>query len=80
MVKILVAGDLCPRDRGLQIVCSSEYINHFNSVKCVINNVDYSLVNLECPIVDTATPIKKQGPNPLYLKSINLTIKGYRFY
>ena len=63
MVKILVAGDLCPRDRGLQIVCSSEYINHFNSVKCVINNVDYSLVNLECPIVDTATPIKKQGPN-----------------
>lgn len=63
MVKILVAGDLCPRDRGLQIVCSGEYIDYFKSVKSVIKNVDYSLLNLECPIVDTAIPIKKQGPN-----------------
>lgn len=63
MIRITIAGDLCPRYRCFGVVHNGEYSDCINDIPKIIKESDYALVNLECPIVDTATPIKKQGPN-----------------
>ncbi|MBR5281520.1 MAG: CapA family protein [Alistipes sp.] len=81
MVKILIAGDLCPRNRCQDIIEQSLFSDKFDCVKDTITKADYSLVNLECPIITNGTPIKKQGSNlkssPAIVKFINyLGFKG----
>ncbi len=63
MIKISIAGDICSRDRGAEVIQKGDYSQYFKTVKDILEDCDYSLVNLECPIIDTARPIKKQGPN-----------------
>lgn len=61
-MKIIIAGDFCPRDRVATMVANEDY-SFFDGVKDIIQNADYSIVNLECPIVDgDAKPIAKCGP------------------
>ena len=63
-MKILVAGDFCPRDRVARILEKGDYASVFGDVKAIVSQVDYSIVNLECPVVNgNGTPIKKCGPN-----------------
>lgn len=63
-MNILIAGDYCPRNRVQPIVDRSDYVKIFEKVKPIVNQVDYSIVNLECPVVKgQGTPIKKCGPN-----------------
>ena len=63
-MKILVAGDFVPKNRLVPIMAGGKYEPLFNSVKEIISSTDYSLVNLECPIVeDGDKPISKYGPN-----------------
>lgn len=63
-MKILVAGDFCPRDRVARIFEKGDYASVFGDVKVIVSQVDYSIVNLECPVVNgNGTPIKKCGPN-----------------
>lgn len=63
MLKILIAGDLCPRDRCAKVLKDAKFEIYFGEISKIIKNTDYSLVNLECPIIKEGTPIKKQGPN-----------------
>lgn len=62
---ILIAGDLVPQDRTLEIIKKHKYNTLFGQVAKYINECDYSLVNLEAPIVlvGAGVPIKKCGPN-----------------
>ena len=63
MIRITIAGDLCPRYRCFGVVHSSEYSDSINDVQKIIKESNYALVNLECPIIEGGKPIKKQGPN-----------------
>lgn len=64
-MNILIAGDLCPRYRGAYIMESEEILKSaFEEVRDIVNQSDYSIVNLECPVVSSAAkPILKMGPN-----------------
>ena len=63
-MRILVAGDYCPRDRVVRKIRSGDTADMLASVKETIAAVDYALVNFECAVVDVdAKPIKKCGPN-----------------
>lgn len=59
MIKLLIGGDFCPYKE--EKVGSEKYA----AIKEVLCEVDYSIVNLECPIDITKNkkPIKKIGPN-----------------
>lgn len=64
-MKILIAGDFCPRDRVASLIEEEKYNEIFGEVKSYTNNVDLAIVNLEAPIVESsnAKPIEKCGPN-----------------
>lgn len=62
-MKILIAGDFCPTYR-IQTAIDKQDYSAFDNITQVTENVDYSIVNLECPIViDGGKPIAKCGPN-----------------
>lgn len=62
-MKILIAGDYCPKDRLSSIYGSDSYINTINSIKNIVGSADYSIVNLECPIPNApCKAIDKNGP------------------
>ncbi|MBQ3173814.1 MAG: CapA family protein, partial [Alistipes sp.] len=62
-MRILVAGDFCPTYR-IQTAIDKQDYSAFDNITQVTGNVDYSIVNLECPIViDGGKPIDKCGPN-----------------
>lgn len=64
MVDIIIAGDLCPKDRVAQFFEEGRYEEVLGEVKPVVEEADYALVNLEAPIVSgKGKPIKKSGPN-----------------
>lgn len=71
-MNILIAGDLCPGFRIAKLVEESLFQQILGNVRPVIESADYSLVNLECPVVTTSTakPIIKNGPN------LRTTFKG----
>ncbi len=63
-MEILIAGDLCPLERVADLIAAKQYASVCRSVKPVIEAANYSLVNLECPVVEhPAQPIPKCGPN-----------------
>lgn len=63
-MKVLVAGDYCPRDRVARKIQSGDTADILASVKETIATVDYAIVNFECAVVDgDAKPIEKCGPN-----------------
>jgi len=63
-MEILIAGDLCPFRRVADLIDAKQYASVCRSVKPVVEAADYSLVNLECPVVEhPAQPIPKCGPN-----------------
>ena len=63
-MRILIAGDFCPRDRVSQLIKTDKVEAVFASVKPIVDSVDYAIVNFECAVADgTTMPIKKCGPN-----------------
>lgn len=64
MISIIVAGDFCPRNRVAAFFQQRRYEDVLKEVKEVTEQADYSIVNLEAPIIsDKAKPIAKCGPN-----------------
>lgn len=62
-MKILITGDFCPTYR-IQTAIDNQDYSAFDDIAQITENVDYSIVNLECPIVtDGGKPIAKCGPN-----------------
>lgn len=63
-MKLIIAGDFCPKDRVAKLIEMGDFASIFDHVRNVIDKSDYSIVNLECPIViGDAKPIDKIGPN-----------------
>lgn len=73
-MKLIVAGDYCPRYKAASAIEKEDYSLVFSEVKNITGNSDYSIVNLECPVVsnDVVVPIEKCGPN------LKCTINGVK--
>ena len=76
MIKLTIAGDFCPNNRVAEIIDNGKCQDVLRSVKPYIES-DYSIVNLEAPIVHGyAEPIPKWGPN---LKCSNHVIDALKY-
>lgn len=63
-MRLLIAGDFCPQGRVGAHICNGEYERVLGEVKSYISSADYSIVNLEAPVIEGyAKPIDKQGPH-----------------
>lgn len=61
-VSLFIAGDFVPKGVTMGFLCEN-CKQIFGAVKHYIQESDYSVVNLEAPIVtDKPSPIKKSGP------------------
>lgn len=61
---ILIAGDFVPQYRTLNNLIDRKYDLLFGQISKIVRECDYSLINLEAPIViNGGEPIKKVGPN-----------------
>jgi poly-gamma-glutamate synthesis protein (capsule biosynthesis protein) len=61
-LKILIAGDFCPIGRTGKLLKNEDYDTLFNGFDKIIESVDYSVVNLECPVTKSNDKIDKTGP------------------
>lgn len=62
-MKILVGGDYVPRENIARLMEAGDF-SYFDEIKQLTNESDYTIVNLEAPIVSSdAKPIEKCGPN-----------------
>ena len=77
MIRILIAGDFVPRKNVADKFDNGQFEDVLGEVKPVVEQADFSLVNLEAPIVDgKGSPIKKAGPN---LKCGKSAIEALRY-
>ncbi len=76
-MKVLIAGDFCPQNRVAKAYEEGKFSSLYQDLVKVTTGNDYSIVNLECPIVDDdCTPITKCGP---HLKCNATAIEALRF-
>lgn len=62
-MRIVITGDYCPWERVAQDFANNNYIV-LASLKHIFAQADYSIVNLECPILHGGEkPIEKSGPH-----------------
>ena len=62
-MNVLIAGDFCPQNRVGELLRNGDWGQIFDDVRGIMVNVDYSIVNLECPLTThSSQPIHKQGP------------------
>ena len=63
-MKILVCGDYCPQNRLIPFVEQGRFEAILGNVKPVVQQTDYAIVNLECPVTTgTEKEIQKCGTN-----------------
>ncbi|MBO2523023.1 MAG: hypothetical protein CW336_04080 [Bacteroidetes bacterium] len=63
-MKVFVVGDFCARGRVAPLLEQDKYNVVFQNIRELTTEADYSVVNLECPVVKgDARPIEKNGPS-----------------
>lgn len=62
-VDIVFAGDYCPGLRTAELCKIGRYEVIFNNTLQVLQNKDFGIINLECPLTLMNNPIKKVGPH-----------------
>lgn len=76
-MKLIIAGDFCPKNRVTELIDKGNYESVLGEIKEYISQADYSIVNLEAPVVESkATPIEKCGPN---LKCTSKAVKALKW-
>ena len=76
-MKRLIAGDYCPIGRTDKYLKEERYDELFNRFEKIIDNVDYAVVNFECPVTKSEIKIDKTGPC-IKTEDIN-SLKALRF-
>lgn len=61
-VSIIIGGDVYPGNSYMKLFEEGEIDHILGSLKDDFNNADYKIINLESPLIDTYSPIKKSGP------------------
>lgn len=63
-MRVLIAGDFCPCDRGQKLIDSESFSNNFTGIGKLTEGCDFSIVNFETNIsTNKSKPIKKNGPS-----------------
>lgn len=62
-MKIFLGGDVCPTDLTEQPLVTGDIQTVFGDVCELVKNADCFVINLECALTTSDTPIKKWGPN-----------------
>ena len=65
MARIVIGGDFCPQNR-ISRLSDDRIVECFSDIKSVFDDGDYSILNLETPILYDRRqymPLKKSGPN-----------------
>jgi len=65
MIKIIIAGDYCPRYRVEKLIENKKYNDIFENIAPIVKSADYTVVNFECLIVadNNTARIFKIGPH-----------------
>ena len=75
-MKILIGADLVPTDTNWEFFTKGDSEQLVGKELCeMLKSVDYRIFNLEVPLTDISTPIKKCGPS---LIAPTATIAGYK--
>lgn len=76
-MEILIAGDFYPCKRIKKLINEKSYEQIFSNVGNLIKSCDYSIVNLEAPVLSSkATPIEKTGP---HLSCSHLAVEAIKY-
>ena len=62
MATVLVGADICPIERGRPLFEAGDADALFHDLLPDLRQADYSIVNLECPLIHRPTPILTTGP------------------
>lgn len=63
LCSLAVAGDLCPIRRVEALLVDRLFAEVWGKLPEILRDADVSVVNLECPLTDSNSPIFKTGPN-----------------
>ncbi len=76
MADIIIAGDFAFRPEA-DLLSEDSFDTKFGEISSIVKSVDYSIINLESPIIyGNPTPIRKLGPN-LYAKPKSFMLIEY---
>jgi poly-gamma-glutamate synthesis protein (capsule biosynthesis protein) len=75
-ISILITGDFYAGNRIGDLIAHEKYNELYNDLLPVIHSSDIAITNLESPLTDHNTPIKKTGP---VIKSSKKTIEALKF-
>ncbi|MHC4131446.1 MAG: CapA family protein [Planctomycetota bacterium] len=62
MPTVLIGGDVCPIGRNMEYFINGDVEGAFGELLAEFEKSDLAVVNLECPLIEKSTPIKKTGP------------------
>lgn len=75
-VNLTIGGDLCPTKSNYDFFMNGDIEAIIDrKILNLLDNADFRIFNLETPLTDTKTPIRKDGPN---LLAPELTIRGIK--
>ncbi len=63
MIRILIAGDTCPTNRNELLFRNGDVPALLNDLQPEFETADLAIINLECPLIQSASPIDKCGPH-----------------
>lgn len=74
-INLFFAGDFCPIGRN-ESEFTKGHFKSIDSIKNIIDEADYSIVNLEAPLTTSDNRINKSGPN---IKALPKTIEALKY-
>ena len=61
MVKLIIGGDICATNRDKHAFSEGNVSNIFGDLVPIIQSADLAIANLETPLINSPSPIKKSG-------------------
>ena len=61
MVKMIIGGDICATKRDESSFLEGDALRLFSDILPVIKAADLAIANLETPLINSPSPIKKSG-------------------
>lgn len=74
-VNIIIGGDVCPIGRNESLFCNGTAHEILGDLMPIWMNADVRIVNLECPLIASPSPIRKTG---LHFGADELTVNGLK--
>jgi len=75
MIRIIIGGDICPAGAIEEAFKQGASELIFNDLLPLLKSADFSLINLECPLIREPSPIDKDG---VVLSASDKCVNGFR--